>query len=107
MLSVAHPSRRWLFKCCLGTADPTSRLWGSLTAFFFFRITGTVKATEAAEAWAEVLDRMENIWMTSSNDGTGDVDSAAPAPPLRVYMRLGALYNILGRMEEAKVREPA
>lgn len=49
---------------------------------------------------------METVWMASSNGGTGDVDSAGPAPPLRVYMRLGALYNILGRIEEAKVREP-
>lgn len=29
--------------------------------------------------------------------------SKSPVPPLRVYMRLGSLYNSLGRTEDAKV----
>ncbi|CAM9749848.1 unnamed protein product, partial [Hapterophycus canaliculatus] len=59
---------------------------------------GSVKATEAADAWAAVLDRLEKTWMTSLSSGNGK----NPPPPLRVYMRLGALYNTLGRIEEAK-----
>lgn len=62
---------------------------------------GPVKATEAADAWAAVLDRMEEAWLASSNHG--NAGSTAPTPPLRIYMRLGALYNTLGRLEDAKV----
>lgn len=65
---------------------------------------GPVKATEAADAWAAVLDRMEEAWMASSNGNSGGTNSTAPTPPLRVFMRLGALYNTLGRVEEAKAR---
>lgn len=54
---------------------------------------GAVKASDAADAWGAVLDRMEEAW------GAG----RGPVPPLRVYMRLGSLYNSLGRTEEVKV----
>ncbi|CAN0225260.1 unnamed protein product [Ectocarpus sp. 6 AP-2014] len=60
---------------------------------------GLIKATEAADAWAAVLDRMETAWRTSSASGT---EQTSPTPPLRVYMRLGSLYNTLGRVKEAK-----
>ncbi|CAM9120966.1 unnamed protein product [Ectocarpus sp. 4 AP-2014] len=60
---------------------------------------GLIKATEAADAWAAVLDRMETAWRTSSASGE---EATSPPPPLRVYMRLGLLYNTLGRIEEAK-----
>eukprot|EP00752_Nemacystus_decipiens_P018595 g16673.t1 len=63
---------------------------------------GPVKATEAADAWAAVLDRMEEAWMASSNGDSGRRKSTAPAPPLRVFMRLGSLYTTLGRIDEAK-----
>eukprot|EP00903_Cladosiphon_okamuranus_P015485 g14296.t1 len=66
---------------------------------------GPVKATEAADAWAKVLDFMEEAWMTSSKGDNVGADSTAPVPPLRVYMRLGALYATLGRIEEAKWQE--
>ncbi|CAM9278013.1 unnamed protein product [Scytosiphon promiscuus] len=59
---------------------------------------GSVKATEAADAWAAVLDRLERDRVASRDGGNGN----NPPPPLRVYMRLGALYNTLGRIEEAK-----
>lgn len=65
---------------------------------------GPVKATEAADAWAQVLDRMEDAWIASSKGDNGGAVSTAPVPPLRVFMRLGALYTTLGRIEEAKVR---
>ena len=72
------------------------------------RSLGPVKATEAADAWATVLDRMEEAWVASSNgnrnNGGTTNSTAAPAPPLRVFMRLGALYTTLGRIEEAKAR---
>ncbi|CAN0104052.1 unnamed protein product, partial [Laminaria digitata] len=54
---------------------------------------GAAKASDAADAWSAVLDRMEEAW------GKG---GGGPVPPLRVYMRLGSLYNSLGRTEEAK-----
>lgn len=41
---------------------------------------------------------MEQTWKVSSDTGSPIV------PPLRVYMRLGALYNTLGRTGEAKVK---
>lgn len=73
----------------------------------WFRSLGPVKATEAADAWAAVLDRMEEAWMASSHGHSGNTknSTAAPVPPLRVFMRLGALYTTLGRIEEAKVRK--
>lgn len=40
--------------------------------------------------------------MDVSNGGKDG--TTAPVPPLRVFMRLGALYTALGRMEEAKAR---
>lgn len=67
-------------------------------------LTGPFKATEAADAWAKVLDCMEEAWMASSRGDNVGANSTAPVPPLRVFMRLGALYTTLGRMEEAKVR---
>ena len=68
------------------------------------RLIGPVKATEAADAWAMVLDRMEEAWKASSKGDSIGASSTAPVPPLRVFMRLGALYTTLGRIEEAKVR---
>lgn len=65
-----------------------------------YTVPGLIKATEAADAWAAVLDRMETAWRTSAANGE---EPASPTPPLRVYMRLGSLYNTLGRVEEAKV----
>lgn len=56
-------------------------------------IQGAERASEAADAWAAVLDRME---------GARDLERG-PVPPLQVYMRLGSLYSTLGRTEEAKV----
>lgn len=61
----------------------------------YLLVSGAVKASEAADAWAAVLDRMEEAW----GAGKGSI------PPLRVYMRLGSLYNSLGRTNEAKVRQ--
>ena len=58
-------------------------------------LEGAVKASDAADAWSAALDRMEEAWGAGSGGG--------PIPPLRVYMRLGSLYNSLGRTEEAKV----
>lgn len=60
-------------------------------------VVGAIKASEAANAWAAVLDRMEQAWNSKSG----------PIPPLRVYMRLGSLYNNLGRIDEAKVSDPS
>ncbi|CAB1111613.1 unnamed protein product [Ectocarpus sp. CCAP 1310/34] len=65
---------------------------------------GLIKATEAADAWAAVLDRTETAWRTSPASGE---EATPPTPALRVYMRLGSLYNTLGRIEEAKVGKGA
>lgn len=50
-------------------------------------------ASEAADSWVTVLDKLEASWKS----GIG------PIPPLWMYMRSGALHNILGRVDEAKV----
>lgn len=63
-------------------------------------LSGAIRASEAADAWATVLDRMEENWKMAS----GEIRTTT-TPPLRVYMRLGSLYNTLGRTEDAKVEQ--
>ena len=52
-----------------------------------------MKASEAEDAWVNALDRLEEAWRLESGS----------VPALRVYMRLGALQNTLGKTKEAKV----